>query len=159
MASAPDSAWRCCSSHHVDEPPWHLGGVEEAHGDAGQAVGLCIAVDDYMRWAAGFLTTGVSGSEGSGWHVLSQMFFGIRLRTSESDHREASSSRFAILVFAKNRQKTGLSSRVLLVGVRRGGRVLQTRVALVRRQFITPSTFGGAEHHRRHSANASGMDV
>ncbi|MDU1909141.1 MAG: oxidoreductase, partial [Eggerthella sp.] len=63
---------------------------------------------------------------------------------------------FTILVFAKNRQKTGLivfSSACVVVGV------FCKRVWLLFSSFITPNTFGGPGLIDGTSAATSGMDV
>ena len=66
----------------------------------------CIAVDGYMVGCE-LLTTGYPGSEG-GWHVLSQMFFGATAPYFWIEIIVGVLIPFTILVFAKNRQKTGL---------------------------------------------------
>ena len=98
----------------------------------------CIAVDGYMVGCE-LLTTGYPGSEG-GWHVLSQMFFGATAPYFWIEIIVGVLIPFTILVFAKNRQKTGLivfSSACVVVGV------FCKRVWLLFSSFITPNTFGG----------------
>ena len=78
----------------------------------------CIAVDGYMVGCE-LLTTGYPGSEG-GWHVLSQMFFGATAPYFWIEIIVGVLIPFTILVFAKNRQKTGLivfSSACVVVGL------------------------------------------
>ena len=114
----------------------------------------CIAVDGYMVGCE-LLTTGYPGSEG-GWHVLSQMFFGATAPYFWIEIIVGVLIPFTILVFAKNRQKTGLivfSSACVVVGV------FCKRVWLLFSSFITPNTFGGPGLIDGTSAATSGMDV
>ena len=97
----------------------------------------CIAVDGYMVGCE-LLTTGYPGSEG-GWHVLSQMFFGATAPYFWIEIIVGVLIPFTILVFAKNRQKTGLivfSSACVVVGV------FCKRVWLLFTAFVHPNVYG-----------------
>ena len=114
----------------------------------------CIAVDGYMVGCE-LLTTAYPGSEG-GWRVLSQMFFGATAPYFWIEIIVGVLIPFTILVFARNRQKTGLivfSSACVVVGV------FCKRIWLLFTSFITPNTYGAPGLMDGTSANASGMDA
>ena len=114
----------------------------------------CIAVDGYMVGCE-LLTTAYPGTEG-GWNVLSQMFFGATAPYFWIEIIVGVLIPFTILVFAKNRQKTGLivfSSACVVVGV------FCKRVWLLFTSFITPNTYGAPGLIDGTSASATGMDV
>ena len=116
----------------------------------------CIAVDGYMVGCE-LLTTGYPGSEG-GWHVLSQMFFGATAPYFWIEIIVGVLIPFTILVFAKNRQKTGLviiSSVCVVVGV------FFKRVWLLFTSFIHPNIYGapGISSGSTEAAHASGTSI
>lgn len=97
----------------------------------------CIAVDAYMVGCE-LLTTAYPGAE-RGWDILSQMFFGVNAPFFWIEIIVGVLVPFVLMVFAKNRQKTGLivfSSACVVVGV------FCKRIWLLLTSFIKPNTYG-----------------
>lgn len=114
----------------------------------------CIAVDAYMVGCE-LLTTAYPGAE-RGWDILSQMFFGVTAPFFWIEIIVGVLVPFVLMVFAKNRQKTGLivfSSACVVVGV------FCKRIWLLLTSFIKPNTYGAPGLIDGTSAHASGMDV